>query len=413
MRQVFKGGVVLWMALLLLGLCHPGAASTFRSNGLGARARAMGGAYVAIADDTSAGFWNPAGLAFVRDPLTQAELKFERIAVQYTPPGDSRQENIPQILVVPAIGTIIPLHDNKFPTGELLGYVPYGLQLAWPGDAAYRFNATGDKISVLSVGGATAYRANDDFALGIAAFINDGKLTLANKAPSTVYAGVAGLPDAAFTATGNDTTTNVHLGALWRANRALTLGAAYRSPIDLAIHGDAQLTIPGGPVITDQWTMALTLPQSVSLGAAWRASPVLLVAGQLDWDAWSSIQRQVITFRNGALPNQQLARNWGDRVQPRIGMEYSGYAPLKLRAGYSYDPSPVPDTTLDPLLFDLNRHIVSAGIGAAGRYWGLDVSYEHFFGQPRTTDTSIQAFPTNGHYTGHVDIVTFTVSYRP
>ena len=39
-----------------------GYAGTFQQLGLGARALGMGGAFVAVADDATAGFWNPAGL---------------------------------------------------------------------------------------------------------------------------------------------------------------------------------------------------------------------------------------------------------------------------------------------------------------------------------------------------------------
>lgn len=39
----------------------------------------MGGAFVAVADDASAGFWNSAGLAFAPDRLTQLDLKFNYI----------------------------------------------------------------------------------------------------------------------------------------------------------------------------------------------------------------------------------------------------------------------------------------------------------------------------------------------
>lgn len=403
--------LVAW-ALVVVGMCDPGWASAFRANGLGARARGMAGAYVAIADDTTAGYWNPAGLAFVNEALTQAEVRFDRIVAEYTPPGGRTQENIPHIIGIPAAGTILPLSGDRFPAVELLGYLPFGQQLDWPEDAAYRYNVTADKIRVISGGGATAYRANARFAMGVGAFVNGGKITLENKVPSSVYAGVAGLPDASFSATGTDTSPNVHLGALWHASPTLAVGAAYRSPIDLQVRGKAALAIPGGPVITDQWDLSLELPRNVSLGVAWQATPALLVAGQADWVDWSSVTEQVITFRQGALPNQRVARNWRDRIQLRLGTEYTGYAPVMLRAGYSFDPSPVPAATLDPQLIDTNRHIVSAGVGTAGRHWALDLSYEHFFGQPRTTTTSIHAFPTNGRYTGHVDIITLTVSYR-
>jgi hypothetical protein len=43
-----------------------GAFSTFKS-GIGARALAMGGAFVAVANDATASLWNPAGLAQLGD----------------------------------------------------------------------------------------------------------------------------------------------------------------------------------------------------------------------------------------------------------------------------------------------------------------------------------------------------------
>jgi len=44
----------------------PGFAGEFLAQGVGARALALGSAYVAIADDATATYWNPAGLVFLR-----------------------------------------------------------------------------------------------------------------------------------------------------------------------------------------------------------------------------------------------------------------------------------------------------------------------------------------------------------
>jgi hypothetical protein len=43
-----------------------GYAGTFQQLGLGARALGMGGAFVGVADDATAGFWNPAGLVQIQ-----------------------------------------------------------------------------------------------------------------------------------------------------------------------------------------------------------------------------------------------------------------------------------------------------------------------------------------------------------
>ncbi len=129
---------------------------------------------------------------------------------------------------------------------------------------------------------------------------------------------------------------------------------------------------------------------------------------------WSSINTQTLTFYNNVLLSQVYVRNWDSRVQLRVGAEYAAGPSLLLRAGYSYDPSPVPDDTLDPMLFDLSRHILSVGVGTSPcNPWSLDVSYQHEFGQPRTAAASLNFFPTPGSYTGSAETAyTVTVSYR-
>ncbi len=50
--------------------------ATFLKLGVGAKPVAMGGAFCAVADESSAIYWNPAGLAFLKD----RELSFTHIA---------------------------------------------------------------------------------------------------------------------------------------------------------------------------------------------------------------------------------------------------------------------------------------------------------------------------------------------
>lgn len=404
-------GAMLLAVLLLLALCDYGTAASFRSNALGARARALGGAYVAIADDTSAAFWNPAGLANVSGQLTQLELKLDRVNAEYTPLGGTTQKNFPRTLLIPALGVTVPLHNEHWPSFELLGYVPYGAELVWDKNAAFNFNSTFTELRVLSYGAATAYRANDRFAVGAGVFVNSAKSTSESQLPSLIYAGVPGLPPAPFRATGDDTVTNCHLGVLWKVNNTFRVGAAYRSPISLVLSGSGTVSIPGGPVVTEQWTSPLKLPPSVSLGFAWQASPVTLVAAQADWVGWSTVDKESVHFLHHRLPDITIARDWNDRVQLRAGVEYKASAPLALRLGYSYDPSPVPDHTEDPMLIDFSRNIVAAGIGYTRGNWSFDFTLEHYFIQQRTTTNSVHPFPTNATYDGAVKVAVFEISY--
>src|SRR5262245_65286847 len=60
MRSSLSVRLLLAAAALVVS-CHPARAQLYESVGI--RAQGMGGAFVAVADDATAGWWNPAGLA--------------------------------------------------------------------------------------------------------------------------------------------------------------------------------------------------------------------------------------------------------------------------------------------------------------------------------------------------------------
>ena len=67
MKRVMVVSLALLMVLSAVAMADGvGAFSAFK-NGIGARALAMGGAFVAVADDATATLWNPAGLAQLDD----------------------------------------------------------------------------------------------------------------------------------------------------------------------------------------------------------------------------------------------------------------------------------------------------------------------------------------------------------
>ncbi|MBU0567282.1 hypothetical protein KJ693_09645 [bacterium] len=80
MQHLKKIGIFIILGLLL-GLAQavsaePGATgASFLKIGVGARALGMGGAFVGLADDASALYWNPAGTS----QLNQKELFFAYI----------------------------------------------------------------------------------------------------------------------------------------------------------------------------------------------------------------------------------------------------------------------------------------------------------------------------------------------
>ena len=86
MPNIYQRSYSLGITLIVLPAAFLSAenyAGDFLDLGVGSRALGLGGAYVAVADDITATYWNPAGLAqLAKDGLTNKELRTQ-IAVQH------------------------------------------------------------------------------------------------------------------------------------------------------------------------------------------------------------------------------------------------------------------------------------------------------------------------------------------
>jgi hypothetical protein len=97
--RVLQRGLVT--ALLLGAAIAPAGAQSFDT--VGTRAAGMGGAFVAVADDASAAYWNPAGFA----SGSLFSLVLDRRTAEVTPPGTSPAGNrsgLFMALGIPALG---------------------------------------------------------------------------------------------------------------------------------------------------------------------------------------------------------------------------------------------------------------------------------------------------------------------
>ena len=71
MKKVFKSIFLLALSIGTIGTAFAesaGQAGAYLKMGVGARALGMGSAFTAVADDSTASFWNPAGLAKMKKP---------------------------------------------------------------------------------------------------------------------------------------------------------------------------------------------------------------------------------------------------------------------------------------------------------------------------------------------------------
>lgn len=67
--------------------------------------------------------------------------------------------------------------------------------------------------------------------------------------------------------------------------------------------------------------------------------------------------------------------HWDDSWAVRGGAQYKLTPHLVARGGYFYDTSPVPESTLDPLVPDADRHGITLGAGYKTGGWTFDAAY--------------------------------------
>jgi len=395
MKNMFK---VVSIIVLMLGLSFGAYSNGLNLNGMGAKAISMGGAFIAVADDYSAVFWNPAGLT----QMDKSSLSvFSSIIVptgtyQYAPAGiDMETES--KLFPAPALTYYKPLSDKLI--FGLTFYATSGAGAYWDGAPLVPFN-TGFPMNTKvykwesQVGGFTAspvlaYKISDKFSLGATLNIQYGMLDMKREANGFQFT-----EDAAGIGVG------VTLGALFKPSDKFSIGATFKSAQKVKLKGDIALEgltsmvpIPG---LTDsvETTREITWPMWAGVGIAFKPTDKLTIAADVQYTKWSELGELHATtddvMWNTALPGLGKIIDgttydlmWDDATQIRVGFDYKMSDTFSLRAGYYSDPAPSPDTTLNILLPSISYNVFTVGFGYHTEKLVLDAGFEYLGGTDR------------------------------
>ena len=105
--------------------------------------------------------------------------------------------------------------------------------------------------------------------------------------------------------------------------------------------------------------------------------PDLTIGGGLYWTRWDSYQKLQINVSPNFAGQPQITSNkaWDNVYRFMIGMEWKATENWDFRLGYAFDQAPEPDSTIDYILPDNDRHMYSLGFGYHKNNWALDFSY--------------------------------------
>jgi len=380
--------------VLAAGLTTGLFANGLNLNGNGSKANAMGGAFVGLANDFSAAYWNPAGLA----QMTKASFSLYGADIlpfgtyAYSPALIDAKSTFKHYLI-PALGYFRPLGD-KIVVGIYLN-APSGAGAVWDGaDLANLVGGVFDwksKLGIFTISPSIAVKVTEQIMLGATMDFNYGMLEMAQPASSIGQYS----EDLKGWAVGGT------FGLLVKPVKQFSFGVTYKLPFTAKLKGD--VTIPEttadyfGVESMATGTRSANWPQWLAAGIAVKPTDKLTFTADVQYTNWKKLQTIPIAFIDQDwedlfgedMPlDQAYELLWKDTTQFRFGVEYLVSNSLALRAGYYFDPNPGPPETQNVLLPEFKYNFVTLGFGYMSEKIVIDFSVEYGTGQ----DISV-AFP--------------------
>lgn len=399
--------VELVVAIGVLLACGQAHAAGFAVSEQGTESLGLANAATARLDSADVGFFNPAAWAI--QPGFVASAGAALVSPSFEHSDETRTEIEPGLETPPYVHAGGSADLGEFTIGGGAGFmVPYGAGLKWPDGWPGRFDVISIELRLFEVATSVAIGMRfDDFELAIAA---GPRLILGSVGLKRAIDAVDQEASVSLDGDGNAHAARASLAARYRA---FSLGLSFRSKATVDFDGWADFqNAPielSGPLRDQPVSTSVTLPDRWALGLAYDFD-VGIASLDAEYFGWSTFDVFAIRFSEPDTPDVVEPRNWHDTVALRAGYEHRMFDPLRVRAGFAYDPTPSPTDTLSPTLPDSDRWMLSAG---AGYTFGFGLTADLAYSRVIVTETVARGEEIfEGTYSGSADIVSFGLSWR-
>ena len=406
-------------AALALVLAHPasGLAAGFALEDGSVRGNVVPGELTAKGGVPSAQYFNPAAITTLPGTRIEVGATFikPRAHVRTVSPSSGA------VSVGEARSSIWPI-PNAYITHQLndswfvgLGfYTRFGLGSEFPADWAGRYNNVKAEISSFDIAPVLAWKVSD--RLSLAAGIDLRYFEIKHLSQQIDVAGAAGLRryndpspspyDVRQDFHGDDLRPAFDLGATFKITDTLSAGLAYHSRIKYHVKGTARWEKPAAVEAMlpqyfndcdfDSWNYN---PDKIMAGLSWDATEDLTLSLGLTWTLWHVYDGLVIRLaRPELLGRDQVAseKKWHDVVRVSAGASYRLSDEWTVRAGYTFDQSPIDNAHPDYIVPGDDRHLFSLGVDWTRGAWTVEASY--FYEVVANFD--VKGDPAHGTYDG-------------
>lgn len=368
-----------------------------RGMGLGG---GVGGGMVARANDPSAIAYNPAGITQI--PGTAAQMGLAVSMLNFDISRNHTGKTIStsnQAWPIPHFYITHQLNDRVW-----LGlgtFTRYGLGFQYPDNwAAYggepshmrTLLSSGIKsVTLLSstINPNIAFKLNDVWSVSLGVSYTWGYLSLneqynTNPAFSQQFGGAGAAHADTRIHSENGYAFGYNVGIHARLSDQWSAGLTYRSHEDMSFKGSVRFRFSGDPMGVGVLSQIMqncnadgkiSIPDVITLGVMYKPLPNLSFEGDVAYTVWSRYRNLTINM-HGNTPQFFEQKNWRDTWAFTFGAEYAPLDWLTLRAGFTYETSPLKDVSCYDYLVPSNgRNYYTLGAGFKYENWTLDLAY--------------------------------------
>lgn len=391
---------ILTILISLILIINGAMAGGFKLYLMGQRQLGMGVASTALAQDASAGYFNPGALVFTPH---RANLLFGGTAIRPI----TQYAGLPPSAYVTAMDTVVitPIYlygswkgKKDTPLGRwALGFSltnPFGSTTRWPDDWKGKYLTQEFAINTLALQSTLSFKVTPKLGIGLGFRYLAGTLLGRKALPNTSSNGADG--NAQYSGTG--AAWGLSLGMYAALSDKVNLGITYRSRMSIPLDsGIIRFTVP--PSLTSQYPdqsfySEIPLPSELNLGLSYRPQERLLLSFEVQWVGWQVFDSLHIYLQE-EVPGFTTypERAFKNTVNFRLGGEYSLSTNTMIRAGGYFKNSPVPQLYVSPELPDANSIGITAGFSwRIIRNLTLDLAYVYEYTGERTSSFSAGGF---------------------
>ena len=394
----------------------------------GMKAMSMGGAFVGLADDPTALYYNPAGITQLNNKVNIAStLAFGIFHPTIHSPeiydkygilrlSDNNKEQDTRFAKIPSMYITYKFSDKIYAGFAI--FAPFGTATDWTHTWIGRYFSDKIDLKTYDFNPTIAYKFNDKLsvAFGINYVYGDVEIKKSFSYPflafnpqvqSTLGFSVSTASQLSLYNRLYDRNYDVDIkldgdtgssgrgwgfnfGLMYKPNNEWQIGFIYRSEVNLDFKGKATynympgITTLGSEVGIPQMsyplfqkssiTASIKLPDYAALGIVNKSFDKWTLLLDIYWTGWSDYK--ALTVKYAGFPySSTVPKNWNDVLAVRLGAQYQISDKIAVRFGYMHDESPTVDSTRGPELACSDRNDITLGFGYKMGKFNIDAAY--------------------------------------